>query len=233
VHRREFNGKTVKYGRTGILRDGYHLLKAAVLEGVTLETFVVRGIDNAVSIGLGVNGIVTLEALLKAEGYVHQISRRPAVIARGDQAGRRPRNHRPNMRVAALSKDGQCTLITERYPSFIRSAERYGGRSLSNCLSPSLVVARHAVLAMDDEAAADRFFDELRLEHGELGHPAQIVRDASTERGLRQNRWHKEVQRNVLRLAFRMAKNGKRLSRTAMMNVVSDTEASLCAAKRH
>lgn len=64
----ELNGSTIIFHENGILLDGQHRLKAAVLSGVTIKTVIVRGVKvNAFHIDKGKNR--NLAQWLQYEGY--------------------------------------------------------------------------------------------------------------------------------------------------------------------
>lgn len=226
VGRWEVNGKSIKWAG-GLLRDGQHRLLAAVREQLTLRSFVVYGLDEDVFIDLDQEGKVSLRQVLSKDGFSNAQGLASALSALQlfpEIANVAALTGNPDTKISDLTYDEQKRLL-EVHPALVKSAERYGGRYLANLFSQGLIVAMHYVMAKEDEAAANEFFDILKAEPGRADpdHPGQILRSTVTRHMLSARRMLPlKRQIGVLKLAYETFHSGNRLTQKAIEKKIKE-----------
>ena len=223
----EINGKTLKFAGDE-LKDGQHRLMACVAEDVSFSSFVVRGLDPSAFVLLDQQGKLELRDVLAREGFVNSqalaaalaaMSHFPEISAVPNFTGSNEAS------VSDLSLDEQRRFIEERHPGLRLSAERFGiKKAYVGLFNLGLVVAMHYVLSHQDQAAADAFFEELRLEpgRGNPDHPAQVLRAVVTRYvlGGRGQPLRPKKQIDLITTAFEAMRAGRRLTQKAVDSVL-------------
>ncbi len=167
------NGESVKFSRSGKLLDGQHRLTAVVTTGKTVETLVVRGLDDDTQETMDMGAKRKFSDVLKLRGEPSYTALASVVRAvAGWEKGERGN-------ATASYSTARLLATLEKYP-WLREAAHTGDRVARNASLPtSLAGLLYFLTVQIDPEDAEDFMQRLGSDLGhEAGQPVYELRKA-------------------------------------------------------